>query len=134
MPESILICKQCGYRFNYLWTSGGSIHAVRLGSVRSFRCPKCQRRSRFDLQTRGHSPTLRSFDDTFHATSLLLLVGPVVAAAILTTVLTHLFPRTNPLVAAGPVLVGLGIVISYATIMIWQGTIPEAHPEAIQTQ
>ncbi len=133
MPESILTCELCGYRFNYLWTPGGSLHAVRRGTVRTFRCPQCERRVRFDLQTRGHNPTLRSFDDTVYARFLLVLLGPVIAASIFKVVMTALFPGWSPLVTTVPVLVGLTFMVVYAIFMIRRGRIPEAPPDAIRT-
>jgi hypothetical protein len=75
---------------------------------------------------------LRSFDDTIRVSDLLLLVGPVSIAAILSLVLSLYLHGQHPLWIIGPGLVGLGFVVSFAVVKISRGTIPEAEPKPTQ--
>jgi len=46
---SRLTCPKCGKQFDYEWVPGGSFSAVRLGSKRYLRCPKCHEWSTFEI-------------------------------------------------------------------------------------
>lgn len=74
MNESVLECPSCRSRFNYLWSSGGSFNAVRLGTIRTFRCPQCHLKKAFDIRRRGHDATLSTYDDRVTVGDLLLLL------------------------------------------------------------
>ncbi|MDG6905414.1 MAG: hypothetical protein JRN20_06505 [Nitrososphaerota archaeon] len=53
MKTSIVECRYCHYKFNYEFTRGYSTSALRLGTSRIFRCPKCKRAQRFSLLLLG---------------------------------------------------------------------------------
>lgn len=63
MTESITECPSCHYRFNYEFIPGASVHAIRLGNKRIFRCPNCKELHKFRITDFGSDPNLPSHGD-----------------------------------------------------------------------
>ncbi|MDE1820116.1 MAG: hypothetical protein KGJ23_03660 [Euryarchaeota archaeon] len=123
MANGVLQCPGCDCRFNYLYTPGGSFHALRLGVRRSFKCPRCRRRQTFDLGPDKIDPTLSSYDDRVGWRDLVLALGPLAAGVAATLVLRSMV--SPELWVALPSLLGTAWLIGFATLTIAMGSPPQ---------
>ena len=63
METTPLTCPDCAFRFNYRYLPGASFTAVRLGTGRAFRCPRCGERELFQLTVQAPEAALPTFED-----------------------------------------------------------------------
>lgn len=112
MTTSILKCRKCGFRFNYSFIPGASVSAVRLGSSRYMRCPKCSRFGLFNLMEFGTDPKLSTYSDSkITARYLPVIIVPTAAWIVLSLV------WLRPLVK-GPLATVLISVPIFAIVLI----------------
>lgn len=112
MTTSILECNKCRFRFNYRFIPGASISAMRLGTSRYMRCPKCNRFGLFSLMRFGTDPKLRTYSDArITARSMPLIMAPLAAWLVVSIVwLRPLIkgPAVAVLIAAPTVAIAVG--------------------------
>lgn len=117
MTLSIEECPNCHFRFNYTYTMGMSIHAIRLGTKRKFMCPSCKTRQIFILQHSEKDESLPAYDDTFTASdAALLILSPVPFIALmlyLSLTLTGLYQILGLFLPIAGMVVTLGVILTY---------------------
>jgi hypothetical protein len=86
MTTSICECYKCSYKFNYEWIPGASLHSIRLGTKRIFRCPNCKILQKFDLRKKGPNKSLKTYGDSSE-----LGIGSKIWAILLVPTLIPIF-------------------------------------------
>ena len=119
-------CPACGFRFNYLYTLFGSLHAIRLLDRRSFRCPRCHARHAFALGTSAPDRSVPTYDDRFTPALFFAASGPLLAGVALSLLAAGSgFARWLTVV---PIAVGVAWLVVFGLVNIARGEIPLASP------
>jgi NAD-dependent SIR2 family protein deacetylase len=82
MTTSIVECPHCHYKFNYEFIPAASLGAIRLGTQRIFKCPKCKELHKFDVVHFGKDPSLPTHGDNAETSMggkiLVLMIAPLI--------------------------------------------------------
>lgn len=110
-------CPHCHYKFNYEFIPGASIHSIRLGTQRIFRCPHCKEIHRFKITDFGVDSSLPTYGDNAETGVGLriwvAMLGPTFVLLAIGFLLQFTVGLQQPLFLVVPILLGILWILVY---------------------